>query len=75
MYKVFFKQIADKTTVLTIGRQFAPGKPDYIRDDYEKATAVKYRPLIFDWHQFSEDHNRVRTSLFPSDDCEIYCPE
>lgn len=75
MYKVIFKQTAYKTTELAVGCQLAPGNPDYIRDSYEKATAVEYRPLIFDWHQFSEDHSRVRASLFPSDDCEVYCPE
>lgn len=73
-YKAFMRFISDKSFITSIGRQFSPGKPDFLRSAYELATRVKYRPLILDFSQSADDRIRVRNSFFPDNDCEIYLP-
>ena len=75
MYLIFFNQIRDRSTIVNIAKQFCPGQTKYLLDAYKKCVSVKFRPLVLDFHQFSNDKFRVRSSLFPSEDCEIYLPE
>lgn len=74
MYKVFFNQPADMSTIIHLGKQFAPGQPKFVQDAYKKAISIKYRPLVLDFSQSASELLRVRSSLFPND-CEIYLPE
>lgn len=71
----FFNQIRDRSTIVNIAKQFCPGQAKFLIEAYKQCVRVKFRPLILDFHQLSQDKFRVRSSFFPSPECEIYLPQ
>ena len=74
LYRVFFYQPADVSSIVNIAKQMFPGQSKYLLDAYEKATSKKYGYLFFALHPASNKQFKVRSSLYPSSDCEIYVP-
>jgi len=74
LYRVFFDQPADVSSIVSIAKQMFPGQSKYLLDAYEKATSKKYGYLFFALHPASNKQFKVRSSLYPSPDCEIYVP-
>ena len=74
-YMVFFDQIKDQTTIVNIAKQFCPGKSKYLVSAYKQATRKPYGYLFFDYHPKGTAEYRIRNSIFPSKDCEVYVPE
>ena len=76
MYLAYMNNPRDKTSVYSLGRQIYPGRPAFLPICYDRA--VSRRPfgyLFFDFHQLTNNKYRVRSSLYPTPDCEIYVPK
>jgi len=74
LYRVFFYQPADVSSIVSIAKQMFPGQSKYLLDAYEKATSKRFGYLLFTLHPASNKLLKVRSSLYPSQDCEIYIP-
>jgi len=74
MYMVLFDQPRDRSVIVNIGKQFCPGKPKFLVEAYERATAKPFGYLFFDFSPSANKKFRVRSSLYPSEDCELYVP-
>jgi len=75
LYRVFFDQPADVSSIVNIAKQMFPGQSKYLLNAYEKATSKKYGYLFFALHPASNKQFKVRSSLYPTADCEIYVPD
>jgi len=74
LYRVFFNQPADVSSIVNIAKQMFPGQSKYLLNAYEKATAKPFGYLFFTLHPASNKLLKVRSTLYPSDNCEIYVP-
>jgi hypothetical protein len=63
-YVILFKNPRDSSQVVNFAKQFAPGCIKYVIDSYKDATKVAYSYLLFDLHQSTPEHLRVRSSIF-----------
>ena len=75
LYRVFFDQPADISSIINIAKQMFPGQSKYLLNAYEKATSRRFGYLFFALHPASNKLFKVRSSLYPSSDCEIYVPD
>ena len=73
LYRIFFDQPADVSSIVNIAKQMFPGQSKYLLN--EKATSKKYGYLFFALHPASNKQFKVRSSLYPTADCEIYVPD
>jgi len=74
LYRVFFDQPADVSSIVSIAKQMFPKQSQYLLNAYEKATSKRYGYLFFALHPASNKQFKVRSNLYPSSDCEIYVP-
>jgi hypothetical protein len=64
-YVVLFKNPRDSSVIANFARQFAPGKNSYIVDAFKQATQLPYSYMLFDLHQSTPEHLRVRSNVLP----------
>jgi hypothetical protein len=66
-YGVLFKNARDLSQINYFARQFSPGKNSYIVEAFKKATLRPYSYMLFDFHQATPEHLRVRSNVLPND--------
>jgi len=75
IYTALFSNPRDKSSVSFLGRQIFPGRSNYFSDSYEKAVSKPYTYLFCDFHQQTNNLFRIRSSIFPTKECEVYVPK
>ena len=73
-YACFFLNPRDRGSISTLSKQIYPGKPGFLADAYEKAVSRAFGYLMFDFHMLTNNKYRVRNSLYPTRECEVYIP-
>ena len=63
-YITVFKNPRDKAQIHHFAKQFHPENPSYIVKSFEAATRAPYSYVLFDNHQTTPDHLRMRSRIF-----------
>lgn len=63
-YITVFKNPRDKAQIHAFAKQFYPTNPKYVVRSYEEATKAPYSYVLFDNHQTTPDHLRMRSKIF-----------
>ena len=69
-HMILFRNPRDTQQIKTLGRQLGLGK--CLEEAYADALSEKYGYLCIDMSPHSEDLYRLRTKIFPNEDCVIY---
>ena len=62
---VIFKNIRDKTQIMSLARQISPENPGFIMSAYKQATKNPYSYLMLNLKQETKEFLRVRDNFFP----------
>ncbi len=73
-YYVIFKNPRDKSQIRTLSCQMYPENTKFLVDSYEDATCHPYGYLMLDLRQETLDKLRVKTHVFPGENCVLYVP-
>ena len=72
-YFIIFRNLRDGNKIKYLSRQLYPSLPNKLCSAYEDAVVEKdHGYLVIDMHPLSEDQFRLRTNIFPGEDCIIY---
>jgi hypothetical protein len=75
-YFVFFASMMSNNSISILARQIFGGNANAMIDAFRDATSSKFGYLLVDVHpQSSHCQTRLRTKIFPSEDCIIYVPK
>jgi len=74
MYLLLLNNSRDKSTITSLGKQTFPHKPKFLPEALERAVSKPFGYLFFVFHVLDNNLYRVRSSIYPSPDCEIYVP-
>jgi hypothetical protein len=66
-YICLMRNVRDKTSVLSLGRQMFPGRAQVLTKIYEDATRGAFSYLLIDLRQQTPENLRFRTNIFPND--------
>lgn len=61
-YFILFRNYRDQLQVQALGKQIFPGKLKYFMDAYNRATLVKFRPLIIDLNPHTDKTYQLTTN-------------
>ena len=73
-YYVLFKNHRDIQQIQHFGRQIYGNKSGFFNRAYQLATSRAWGYLLVDLHSHSDDKYRLRTNIFPNEDCIVYTP-
>ena len=73
-YMVLFKNPRDEGQLRSLAQQVFPTKVKIFMDSLLEATKKDHGYLVLDLHHLTPDPVRVRTSIFKSDEVEIFAP-
>ena len=74
-YMVLFKNPRDYAQMIKLGQQMFPHRgKDYFVEAYRRATLKPYGYLVVDLKQDTEEHLRLRTSVFPGEYQKVFVP-
>jgi adenosyl cobinamide kinase/adenosyl cobinamide phosphate guanylyltransferase len=62
-YLVVFKNPRDQSQIGHLAKQFAPGKSKNIVKLFQDNTKKQYSYILFDFHQSTPEHLRIRTDI------------
>lgn len=65
----------DRRQIQILAQQLSPNNSKFIVESYNDATKNPFSYLLFDMTQSQDDCLRIRTSIFPTDDCVIIYSE
>lgn len=71
-YIVLMKNTRDKAQISHLARQVYPQNSKFLVDAYHDATLMPYSYLFLDFKPETDEKNRVRTGLFPSEEHFAY---
>ena len=74
-YFVIFKNPRDSGQIRAMASQMYAKNNKFLVDAYNDATSDKYGYIVVDMRQDTEDKYRVRTKIFPNEQCIIYSPK
>ena len=74
-YVILFKNFRDSRSIITFGSQLLPGKVNFFRDAYEKATAEPFSYLLCDLSPKTSQDMRFRSKILPNEDTVIFLPK
>lgn len=74
-YLVLFKNVRDSSQLITLGRQMFPKRSQILIQAYEDVMKKPYGYLVIDMMARSDDKYRLRSHVFPGEDCVIYLPK
>lgn len=74
-YLVLFKNLRDASQIITLARQMYPGQGSILKKAYEDATSGDYGYLVIDSSPNARQEYRLRTNIFPNQDCQVYIPK
>ena len=73
-YLVLFKNLRDASQITHLAKQMYPGQGSILKESYEDATKVPYGYLVIDSSPQANIKYRLRTHIFPGEDCIVYVP-
>ena len=73
-YMVLFKNPRDEGQMRSLAQQVFPTKVKSFMNSFREATKKDHGYLLLDLHPLTPDPLRVRTSIFKSDEVEIFAP-
>ena len=73
-YLVLMRNPGDKLQAHTLARQLYPGKHKYFLESYDNACSVPFGYLLADLEPHTCDDIRLRTNIFPGENCCVYVP-
>jgi hypothetical protein len=71
-YFVFMRNPRDKSQILHLARQIAPGKSDRVVEAFNDATQLPFGYLLIDLRQETPEQLRYRTDIFDADLQRVY---
>ena len=74
-YLVLMKNPADQLQASTLAKQLYPGKTKYFMESYNDAVSKSFGYLFIDLSQNTPENMRLRTNIFPSEQCIVYVPK
>jgi len=74
-YFVIFKNPRDTGQIRSIASQMYGKNSKFLTEAYTDATREPYGYLVIDMRQDTQDHLRVRTHIFPDEQCTVYVPK
>ena len=74
-YLVVFKNIRVTSQIGVLGRQLFPNKGKYFIESHEDATSYLHGYLVIDLTCTGNERFRLRTKIFPGEECIIYSPK
>ena len=73
-YMVLFRNPRDKAQIGTLARQMYPGNARFLIDCFEDATSQAYAYLFLDLRTTTPEALKLRTNIFPGEQCYVYLP-
>jgi len=74
-YLVLFRNPRDATQVAHLARQMYPGKSKFLIEAFKDATQEPFSYMLLDLKPDTEEKFRVRTKIFPGEQCYVYVPK
>lgn len=74
-YIVLFKNIRDRTQIISLSKQMFPGNVKYMQEAYEDSTKKAYGYLLVDLKPSTLDKMRLRSDIFLEDHTVVYTPK
>lgn len=74
-YLVLMKNPSDRLQVMTLGRQLYPGQQKYFLDAFNDACSSPFGYILVDNEPTTDDQIRLRTCIFPGEQCYAYVPK
>ena len=71
-YLIIFRNVRDGSQMARLGRQLFPQTGKYFLEAYNDSTSTPYGYLIVDLTCSSDNRFRLRTKVFPGEECFIY---
>ena len=66
-YLVLFNMPGDQQQVKTMSQRMFPHKPNYMMEEYKRATSKPYGYLLVDLKPETPEHARLKTNILPAD--------
>lgn len=73
-YIILFQNLRDNSMIETLGRQVFPGHKKYLSVAFSMATENPYGYLLLDFKPDTRKDLRVRTGIFPMEQCWVFLP-
>ena len=74
-YLILMKNPADQLQASTLAKQLYPGKTKYFMESYNDAVSKSFGYLFIDLSQNTPENMRLRTNIFPGEECIVYVPK
>lgn len=74
-YLVLMKNPSDRLQVMTLGRQLYPGQQKFFLDAFNDACSTQFGYILVDNEPTTDDQIRLRTNIFPGEQCYAYVPK
>ena len=74
-YLCLMRNPAGELQIRNIALQCFPMQHHYFMDAYRDATQKNFSYLLVDMHPRTDDRLRLRTNLFPGENCVVYIPK
>lgn len=71
-YLVLMKSPSDKLQAINLSRQLYPGEHKFFLEAYKDACSKPFGYLLIDNEPTTDDSHRLRTSIFPGEQCIVY---
>ena len=71
-YHAIFKNPRDKSSIAHFAKQFAPGKSQAVVNIFEDATQKPHSYLLMDYHQETDNANRIISNYLLEDNLPIH---
>lgn len=71
---MLLKNPRDVSQIHCLGKQVFPGKSHALVEAYEDCMKNPYGYLVLDLSPHAEEAYRIRTGIFPDEDCVVYKP-
>lgn len=62
-YICVFKNPRDQAQIVGLAKQISPGNSKFVVDSYKDATRLPHSYLLFDFHQKTAEHLKLRTNI------------
>lgn len=74
-YLVLMKNPSDRLQVMTLARQLYPGQQKFFLDAFNDACGKPFGYILVDCEPTTDDQVRLRTCIFPGEQCFAYIPK
>ena len=72
-YQILFKNPRDRSQIKFLAAQI--GRANALVEAYNDATAKPHGYLLLDFSQSTDERFRMRTNIFPDEECLVYVPK